>query len=102
MRRRGFRFPIFWKIFCSCLLLAGLMIFAAYLWQQYYLSHREGRGRFLESPLKRYLAYQRGMAEAIHSTTEILTEDQTVRAALTAGLQDQEKTAAAVARLKVI
>ena len=42
--RKGFRFPIFWKILGSCLALAGLLIGLSYAYAHYRQSQLEGRG----------------------------------------------------------
>lgn len=79
MHRKRFRFPIFWKIFGSCLALAGLLIGLSYLYARYRASQLEGRGRYLEAYLKRYLNYQEGLGQALYSVAEILAGDAALR-----------------------
>jgi methyl-accepting chemotaxis protein len=79
-RRKGFRFPIFWKILTSCLVLAGLLIGLSYVYALYRQSQIEGRGRYLEVYLKRYFNYQEGVGQAAYSVAEILAADATLRA----------------------
>src|SRR5262249_1637412 len=79
-RRKGFRFPLFWKILVSCLALAGLLIGLSYVYSLYRQSLIEGRGRYLEAYLKRYFNYQEGVGQAVYSVAEILAADATLRA----------------------
>ena len=85
--RKGFRFPIFWKILGSCLALAGLLIGLSYAYAHYRQSQLEGRGRYLEVYLKRYENYQEGLGQAVYSVTEILAGDATLRAMLSPNAQ---------------
>jgi methyl-accepting chemotaxis protein len=75
------RFPIFYKILGSCLLLAGLMIALSYAYAQYRES-RYGRGRYLDTYLKRYLDYQDGMGQALAAVADIVAADATLRVSL--------------------
>jgi methyl-accepting chemotaxis protein len=82
---RGFRFSIFRKILLSCLALSGLLIALSYAYTLYRQAHLEGRGRYLEAYLKRYLNYQEGLGQAVFSVTDILAEDATLRTMLSPG-----------------
>jgi methyl-accepting chemotaxis protein len=97
-RRSGFRFSIFRKILISCLALSGLLIALSYAYARYRQAHLEGRGRYLEVYLKRYLNYQDGMGQAVFSVTDILAEDATLRTALSSGKDAAEGPAAARGR----
>jgi methyl-accepting chemotaxis protein len=81
-RRKGFRFPIFSKILLSTLALSGLLIALSYAYSLYRQSQLEGRGRYLEAYLKRYLNYQEGMGQAVLSVAQVLAEDATLRLSL--------------------
>ena len=69
---RRFRVPIGVKIFVGCILLAGIMISASYLWQRRRLANQPGRGRFLEEPFKRYLHYQEAQGRALFAVTDMV------------------------------
>jgi methyl-accepting chemotaxis protein len=75
------RFPIFTKIFLSCLALAGTMIALSYGYARYRES-KMGRGRYLETYLKRYADYQQGMGDALASVADIIAADATLRLSL--------------------
>jgi len=87
--RKGFRFPIFWKILGSSLALAGLLIALSYVYALYRQSQLEGRGRYLEAYLKRYMSYQEGLGQAVLSVADILAEDATLRLALSQNPQQR-------------
>src|SRR5215510_3415472 len=81
-RGKGLRFPIFWKILGSCLVLAFLLLGLSYVYALYRQSQIEGRGRYLEPHLKRYLSYQEGLGQALLSVADILAADATLRSSL--------------------
>jgi methyl-accepting chemotaxis protein len=78
------RFPMFFKFWLGCSILASLLIVGGFLVVRSE-TKMKSRGNYLAKHFKRYQNYQAGLGQAVSSVADVLASDLTLRNAITGG-----------------